>query len=143
MTLRVDKALVPEMNVPTRLRLYGKYDYIPPNGDEYKDEQDGDCTFETTMINNIQDVNLVSDMISIKNGEEFIYYDVNRNKTWAEKVAEESGASTKYVRSDNASIFLLVVCQILCTNKCVCIEIPKTIDDQVEVTLCASAQLFQ
>ena len=57
------------------------------------------------MINSVQDVTLVSDMISTKNGEQLIHYDVDRNKTWATKVAEKSGASTKYVRSDNASTF--------------------------------------
>ena len=36
MKSRVDKASVPGMNVSTRLRQCGKYDYIPPNGDEYK-----------------------------------------------------------------------------------------------------------
>ena len=112
MTLRVGKTSVPGMNVPTRLRQYGRYDDIPSNGDGYKEEQDGDCTFETTMTNNVQDVTLVSDIISIKNGEEFTNYDVDRSKTWTTKVAEESGASTEYVRSGSASVFKLVVCQI-------------------------------
>ena len=105
MTSRVHKASVPGMNVPTHLRQCGKYDYIPPNGDEYEEEQDEDCTFETTMVNNVQDVTLISDMISIENGEECIRYDMDRNKTWPIKVAEESGASTKYLRSDNRSVF--------------------------------------
>ena len=58
------------------------------------------------MIDNVQDVTLVSDMISIKNGEEFIHHDVDRNKTWATKMAKESGASTEYFHSDNTSVFL-------------------------------------
>ena len=73
---RINKASVPGMNEPTRLRQYGRYDYIPPNGDEYKEDEDEDCTFETTMIDNVQDVTLVSDTISIKNSEELIHYDV-------------------------------------------------------------------
>ena len=77
---RINKASVPGMNEPTRLRQYGRYDYIPPNGDEYKEDEDEDCTFETTMIDNVQDVTLVSDIIFIKNGKEFIHYDVDRNK---------------------------------------------------------------
>ena len=38
MTSRVGKASVPGMNVPTRLRQCSKYDYIPPNGDEYEED---------------------------------------------------------------------------------------------------------
>ena len=105
MTSRVDKSSVPGMNIPTHLRKCSKYDYIPTNGDEYEEDQNGDCTFESTMINNVQDVTLVPDMISIENGKEFIHYDVDRNKAWATKVAEDSEAITKYFRSDNASIF--------------------------------------
>ena len=66
MTSRVDKALAQGMNVPTHLRQCSKYEYILPNGDEYEEEKDGDCTFESTMIHNVQGFTLVSDMISIE-----------------------------------------------------------------------------
>ena len=56
MTSRIDGFSVPRMNVPTRLRQCRMYDYIPPNCIEYDDDNDGDNTFETTMIYVRQDV---------------------------------------------------------------------------------------
>ena len=106
MTSRVDGLSVPGMNVPTRLRQCSMYDYIPPSGIEYDDENDGDNTFETTMTNVRQDVTAISDVISVLHGENYIHDNKERNKWWATKIAEESGASAKHVRSDNASVFL-------------------------------------
>ena len=105
MLSRVDKCSVPGMNIPTRLVQSRQYDYIPPSGDEYDEEKDEDCTFETTMLNNIQDATYLSDNISIITGEQLIHNDEERNRTWATKLAEETGASTKYLRSDNGSVF--------------------------------------
>ena len=105
-TSRIDRSSVPGMNVPTRLRQCSNFEYIAPNGDENLDYMDEDTTFEETMINISQDITYLSDEISRHNGEKLIHNNCERNKTWATKVAEESGANVLYLRSDNASVFV-------------------------------------
>ena len=105
MLSRFDRCLVPGMTIPTCLVQSRQYNCIPPNGDKFNEGKDEDCKFETTMLNNIQDGTYLSDNISMIMGEELIHNDAERNRTWATKLAEESGASTKFLRSDNGSVF--------------------------------------